>query len=121
MNLPLVDLLWIKIDAILEKVKQDQHISSYDIAEELGIDHKTVVTHLKEAGYTNKLDTWVPHELTERNLVKCVLIYDSLLKPNEIEPLLKRLITSDESWIAYDKIVQKKDHGEKASKLRRLK
>ncbi|GBP38053.1 hypothetical protein EVAR_95179_1 [Eumeta japonica] len=34
-----------KADAILEKVEQDQHISSCDIAEELRIDHKTVLTH----------------------------------------------------------------------------
>ncbi|GBP61408.1 hypothetical protein EVAR_37939_1 [Eumeta japonica] len=31
-----------KIDAILEKVEQHRHISSYKIAEELGIDNKTV-------------------------------------------------------------------------------
>ncbi|GBP34287.1 hypothetical protein EVAR_13426_1 [Eumeta japonica] len=38
-----------KVDAILEKVNQDQHISSYDIAEELGIYHKTHLTHLKKS------------------------------------------------------------------------
>ncbi|GBP71537.1 Histone-lysine N-methyltransferase SETMAR [Eumeta japonica] len=50
-----------KVDAILEKVEQDQYISSYDIAEELAIDHITVLTHLEKAGYIKKLDTWVPH------------------------------------------------------------
>ncbi|GBO99187.1 hypothetical protein EVAR_489_1 [Eumeta japonica] len=30
-----------KVDANLEKVEQDWHITSYDIAEELGIDYKT--------------------------------------------------------------------------------
>ncbi|GBP48734.1 Histone-lysine N-methyltransferase SETMAR [Eumeta japonica] len=35
-----------KVVAILEKVEQDRHISSYDIAEQLGIDHKTVLNHL---------------------------------------------------------------------------
>ncbi|KAJ0174927.1 hypothetical protein K1T71_009068 [Dendrolimus kikuchii] len=67
-----------KIDAIFEKVEQDRHISSYDVAGELGIDHKTVLAHLKKAGYTKKLDIWVPHELTERNLMNRVLICDSL-------------------------------------------
>ncbi|GBP11395.1 Histone-lysine N-methyltransferase SETMAR [Eumeta japonica] len=37
------------VDAILEKIEQDRRISSYDIAEELGIDHKTVLTHLKKS------------------------------------------------------------------------
>ncbi|CAH2269431.1 jg11739 [Pararge aegeria aegeria] len=44
-----------KMDAIFE-VEQDRHISSYNVAEELGIDHKTVLAHLKKtvhkkAGY----------------------------------------------------------------------
>ncbi|GBP89131.1 Histone-lysine N-methyltransferase SETMAR [Eumeta japonica] len=56
-----------KVDAILEKVEQDRHISSYDIAEEHEIGHKTVLTDLKKAGYIKKLCTWVPHELTESN------------------------------------------------------
>ncbi|KAL0880854.1 hypothetical protein ABMA27_002037 [Loxostege sticticalis] len=94
-----------KIDAIFEKVEQDQHISSYDVAEELGIDHKTVLAHLKKTGYTKKLDIWVPHELTERNLMNHVLICDSLLRRNETEPFLKLSlrITGDENWITYDK------------------
>ncbi|KAJ0182071.1 hypothetical protein K1T71_002793 [Dendrolimus kikuchii] len=74
---------------------------------ELGIDHKTVLVHLKKAGYIKKLDIWVPHELTERNLMNRVLICDSLLRRNETEPFLKKLITGDEKWITYDKNVRK--------------
>ncbi|KAJ0177011.1 hypothetical protein K1T71_007020 [Dendrolimus kikuchii] len=94
--------------SIFEKVEQDRHISSYDVAGELGIDHKTVLAHLKKAGYTKKLDIWVPHELTERNLMNRVLICDSLLRRNETEPVLKKLITGDEMWITYDKNVRKR-------------
>ncbi|GBP48039.1 hypothetical protein EVAR_83742_1 [Eumeta japonica] len=59
MNLALVDPLQIKSmeNYILEKVEQDRHISSYDIAQELGIDHKIDLTHLKKLEY-KKLDTW---------------------------------------------------------------
>jgi len=39
-----------KMDAIFEKVEQDRHISSYNVAEELGIDHKTVLAHFKKMG-----------------------------------------------------------------------
>ncbi|KAJ0180942.1 hypothetical protein K1T71_003027 [Dendrolimus kikuchii] len=87
---------------------QDRHISSYDVAGELGIDHKTVLAHLKKAGYTKQLDIWVPHELTERNLMNRLLICDSLLRRNETEPFLKKLITGDEEWITYDKNVRKR-------------
>ena len=76
-----------KMDSIFEKVEQDRLISSYDVAEEPGIDHKTVLGHLKKTGYTKKLDIWVPHELTERNLMNRVLmwfviLYYDVMKPN---------------------------------------
>jgi len=37
-----------------------------------------------------------------------ISICESLLKRNEIEPFLKRLITGDEKWITYDNNVRKK-------------
>ncbi|KAA5582484.1 hypothetical protein F3G14_18510, partial [Acinetobacter baumannii] len=37
-----------------------------------------------------------------------VLICDSLLRRNETEPFLKKLITGDEKWITYDKNVRKR-------------
>ncbi|GBP45226.1 Histone-lysine N-methyltransferase SETMAR [Eumeta japonica] len=55
-----------KVGVILVKVEQDQRISSYDLAEELSIDHQTGFTYFKKAGHTKKFDTWVPHELTEK-------------------------------------------------------
>ncbi|GBP25819.1 Histone-lysine N-methyltransferase SETMAR [Eumeta japonica] len=86
-----------KVDAIFEKLEQDRHISSYDVAEELEIIYKTVLTHLKKVGYTEMLDTGVPHDLTERNLMNRVLICDSLVKYNETEPLFEtgKTINSD--------------------------
>ncbi|XP_014602089.1 PREDICTED: histone-lysine N-methyltransferase SETMAR-like isoform X2 [Polistes canadensis] len=88
-----------KVDEILEKVEQDRHISSHDIGKELNIDHKTVLNHLEKAGYKKKLDVWVPYNLTIKNLMDRIFICESLLKRNEIEPFLKRLITGDEKWI----------------------
>ncbi|XP_015189019.1 PREDICTED: histone-lysine N-methyltransferase SETMAR-like [Polistes dominula] len=88
-----------KVDEILEKVEQDRHISSHDIGKELNIDHKTVLNHLEKAGYKKKLDVWVPYNLTVKNLMDRIFICESLLKRNEIEPFLKRLITGDEKWI----------------------
>ncbi|GBP84880.1 Histone-lysine N-methyltransferase SETMAR [Eumeta japonica] len=73
-----------------------------------GIDYETVLTHLKKARFTEKVDTWVPYELTERNLMNNVLICDSPLKRNEAEPFWKRIISDDEKWIAYDKNVRKR-------------
>ena len=84
------------------------HISSRDIATELNIDHKTVLNHLHKTGYQKKLDVWVPHELTVKNLMDGVSICELLLKRNEIEPLSKQMITGDEKWITYDNNVRKR-------------
>ena len=38
-----------------------------------------------------------------------VSIFESLLKRNEIEPFLKRMITGDEKWIMYDNNVRERN------------
>ncbi|GBP37376.1 Pickpocket protein 28 [Eumeta japonica] len=47
-----------KIDAILEKVEEDRHISPYDIAEDLKIDHEPVLTNLKKPEYPEKVSSY---------------------------------------------------------------
>ena len=56
-----------KNDEILEKIEQDRHISSHDIAYEINIHHQTVLNHLQKVGFRKKLDVWVPHELSVKN------------------------------------------------------
>lgn len=97
-----------KVDEILQLVKQDRHVSCQEIANALRINHMTVWNHLKKAGYAKKLDVWVPHELTQRNLIDRISISETLLKRNEIDPFLKQIITGDEKWVKYKNIVRKK-------------
>jgi len=80
-----------KVGEILQLVEQDRHASCQEIAEALNINNMTVWNHLKEANYKKKLDFWVPHELTQRNLNDRITISEMLLKRNEIEPFLKRI------------------------------
>jgi len=93
-----------KFGEILQLVEQDRQ----EIAEELNINHMTVWNHLKKANYKNKLDVWVPHELTQRNLNDRITISEMLLKRNEMEPFLKRIITGDEKWVKYENIKRKR-------------
>ena len=95
-------------DEILDNIEQDQHISSYNIAYELNIHHQTVLNHLQKAGFKKKLDVWMPHELSVKNQMNQLNICNTLLKRNEIEPLLKPIITGDEKWIKYENIVRKR-------------
>lgn len=101
------------VDEIFKKIEKDRYISTRDIAEELGISQATVSNHLHKAGYTKKLDIWVPHELTQKNLIFRVSICESLLKRNKIEPFLKRLVTGDEKWIKYENVVRKRSWSKK--------
>ncbi|GBP22223.1 Histone-lysine N-methyltransferase SETMAR [Eumeta japonica] len=75
---------------------------SYDIAEELEIDHKTDLTYLKKAGYTKSS---MPESHT------------SSLTSNETELFLKRLITNDKKWITYDKKKISRSKSKQASQI----
>ncbi|XP_053995679.1 histone-lysine N-methyltransferase SETMAR-like [Hylaeus anthracinus] len=57
--------------------------------------HTTVVNRLKALGFVSRYDVWVPHDLTEKNIMDRISISDSLLKRNENDPFLRRLITGD--------------------------
>ena len=97
-----------KSNGIMVKVERDKHVSTVEIARKLDVDHKTVLNHLYKTGYKKKLDVWIPHELSVRNMMDRINICDTLLKRNEIEPFLKRMITDDEKWITYDNPIRKR-------------
>jgi len=99
-------------------IKRD--VSTVEIARELSIDHKTVLNHLHKVGYKKKLDVWVPHELSVRNMMDRINICDTLLKRNEIKSFLKKMITSDEKWITYDNPTRKRSWIKKEEKAQAI-
>ncbi|GFW68978.1 histone-lysine N-methyltransferase SETMAR [Trichonephila clavipes] len=96
------------VDKITEIIEVGRHVSSRSIAQELKIDHKTVLKHLRKAGFKRKLHVWVPHQLTPKNMMDRISICEALAKRNEIDPFLKRMVTGDEKWVTYDNIVRKR-------------
>ena len=52
-----------------EIIRADPLKTTREVAEDLSVDHSTVVWHLKQIGKVKKLNKWVPHELT-RNFKK---------------------------------------------------
>ena len=48
------------------------------------------------------------------------LIFVILLKRNEIEPFLKRMITGDEKWITYDNPIRKRSWTKKEEKAQAI-
>lgn len=101
-------------DQIQQLVTVNPHSTTRDIANTLGISHTSVSNHLGAAGYVSRNDIWVPHNLTEKNLLDRISISDSLLKRNVNDPFLKRLITGDEKWVLYNNAVRKKSWGKRS-------
>lgn len=67
----------------MQLIEIDWHVSSQDIADELGINHQTVWNHLTKAGFTKKNSMF---ELTARSIINRIEIFDMLLKRNQMEP-----------------------------------
>ena len=58
-------------------IKVDPLTTTWEVAEELNIDHSTVIWHLKQIGKMKKLNEWVPHEPTANQkiiVLKCPLL-----------------------------------------------
>ncbi|GFV39876.1 histone-lysine N-methyltransferase SETMAR [Trichonephila clavipes] len=96
------------VDKITEIIKVDRHVSSRSISQELKIDHKTVLSHLRKVGFKRKLHVWVSHQLTPKNIVDRISICEALAKRNEIDPFIKRLVTVEKKWVTYDNTVRKR-------------
>ncbi|XP_076166209.1 histone-lysine N-methyltransferase SETMAR-like [Ptiloglossa arizonensis] len=86
------------VDEIMEIVGSDRHASTCSLVQELKISQKTVWYHLHKAGLEKKLNVWLPHESTRKNLLERIDACDSLPKCNEIDLFLKRMMTWDEKW-----------------------
>ena len=72
-------------DKMKAMIKNNRRSTTREIAEKLNISHTCVERYLKQLGYVNKLDIWVPHKLNEIQLTKRISICDSLLKRNETD------------------------------------
>ncbi|XP_011336345.2 histone-lysine N-methyltransferase SETMAR-like [Ooceraea biroi] len=100
-------------DILKALLLEDPFLSSRDIAERMGFDHTTVSRHINKLGYVQKFGRWVPHELSETNLLTRVAVCSSLLARQNFQPFLDQLVVGDEKSITYDK-VRKKPKCEKA-------
>ena len=65
-------------DLIKAIIDSDRHSTTREIAEKLRVSHTCIENHLKQLGYVQKLDTWVPHELKEKHLTQRINSCDLL-------------------------------------------
>ena len=95
-------------DTIKALIDANRRITTREIAERLTLSNSTVHHHLKRLGFISKLDIWVPHILTEKNLCRRVDVCDLLLKRQEYDPFLMRIVTGDEKWVVYNNVKRKR-------------
>ncbi|XP_055698617.1 histone-lysine N-methyltransferase SETMAR-like [Phlebotomus papatasi] len=95
-------------DVVRTLVVNNSRISTEEVASELNVHKSTAFRRLKKIGYTLKLDTWVPHQLSEKNKVDRMTTAISLLERIKNEPFLDRLVTGDEKWILYNNVQRKR-------------
>ncbi|GFX18646.1 histone-lysine N-methyltransferase SETMAR [Trichonephila clavipes] len=108
------------VDKMTETIDVDRHVRSRNIAQDLKVDNKTVLNHLREVGFKKKLDVWLPQQLTYKIMMDRISIAEALAKWNEIDTFLKWMVTGDEEWVSYDNIVRKRSwskRGEAAQAL----
>ncbi|GFS73778.1 histone-lysine N-methyltransferase SETMAR [Trichonephila clavipes] len=86
------------VGKINEIIEVDRHVSSRSIAQELKINHETVLNPFRKVGFKKKLDVWEPHQLTPKNMMGGISTCEALAKHNEIGPFLKGMMTGDEKW-----------------------
>lgn len=104
-------------DQVKALIESNPRYTTREIAETLSIHHSTVYDHLNKLGYVCKLNIWVPHELKEIYLTKRIDICDMLIKCEERDSFLKRLITGDEKWIMYTNIERKRSWSKRGESL----
>ncbi|XP_043262550.1 histone-lysine N-methyltransferase SETMAR-like [Colletes gigas] len=84
-------------DLIKAYLDENPRSSVREIANASNIPRTTVHEHLTKLGYVKRYEVWVPHQLTESNLLNRISTCDLLIQRDKREPFLKSLITGDEN------------------------
>lgn len=107
--------LTVDTDKILALVNANSHLSVAEISSLLEISKGSVHSHLINAGYVSRADVWVPHALSERNMMDRINISALLLEKENETPFLKRMITGDEKWIVYNNVARARSWSKKGA------
>lgn len=72
----------------------------HKIADKLKVQYLIVSCKLQAIGKVKKLNKWVPHEVTDRYMMRGL----EMCIRNKKEPLLHRMVTCNKKWILYDNL-----------------
>ena len=91
---------------LMTLLKEDQRQTTRELAKEMNCGQTTIVQHLNSLGYTQKIGSWVPHLLTNKNKEKRLAIAGQNLARHRAtrghnDRFLHRIVTGDEKWCLY--------------------
>ena len=92
-------------------IENNQRYTTQEIANILKISKSSIENHLHQLDYINCFDVWVPHKLSEKNLLDHISACDFLFKCNENILFLKQIVTGDEKWIYCTTMWNGRDRG----------
>ena len=89
-------------------VEANPRMTQNDIAETLYSSQKTISRQMKAIGKVQKLGKWVPHDLSENNLMQRLEICTVSSSRQNREPFLDRIVTGDEKWVLHVNMKRRK-------------
>jgi len=92
----------LETDDLQALLDEDPRQSTRELAEQLQVDHTTVVRRLHEMGKIQKVGKWVPHNLSENNILQRFNVCVSLAAKQQRKDFLWKIVTGDEKWIYYE-------------------
>jgi len=87
-------------------LKEDGHQKTRELANKMDCSAMTISNHLQSIGFTQKLEAWLPHQLTGKNKENRLHIAAQHLARHRAtrgrkQRFLYRIITGDEKWCLY--------------------
>ena len=91
-----------------ELISTDPCLSTRELTLRLSVSNSTVYDRLKALGKVQKLGKWVPHKLSEMNILTRLNTCAFLLSKQKRKSFLYKIVTGDEKWIYFDNSSNKK-------------
>ncbi|CAF3534390.1 unnamed protein product [Rotaria socialis] len=96
------------IERLKGLIEGNPRLTTRDLSAMLGCNQSTIDRHLHEMGKVNKLETWVPHQLTSDNIQQRITICNSLLSKRNRQRFLQQIVSGYEKGRANQGRIQRK-------------
>ena len=90
----------IDLEKLKALIESDPRLTTRELETMLCVSHTTIHNHLLEMGKECKLGAWVPHDLSQDNIMQRITICNSLLSQSN-QRFLGSIVTGDEKWVLY--------------------